>query len=77
MEEELNGVLVQLEGDGLQKSHKVSQHLLVPQVVAKPDNVIQMVVGEQKEHRRLLADVGDEDAERLHTGNVSLNITPH
>ena len=65
LKEELDGVLVELEGNGLEQRHEVREDLLIPQIVAQPDDVVQVVVREQEEHGRLLADVGDKNAQRL------------
>lgn len=67
LEEELDGVTVELEGDGLQEGDEVREHLLVAQVEPEADDVVEVVVAEQEEHRRLLRDVGDQDRESLHT----------
>lgn len=40
-------------------------HVQRAQVAPEADDVIEVVVGEQEEHRRLLADVCNEDAQRL------------
>lgn len=65
LKEELDGILVELKGNGLEQRHEVREDLLVPEIVAQPDDVVQVVVREQEEHGRLLADVGDENAQRL------------
>lgn len=67
LEEKLDGVAVELEGDGLEEGDEVCEDLLVAQVEAEADDVVEVVVAEQEEHRRLLGDVGDQDRQRLHT----------
>jgi hypothetical protein len=65
VEEELDRVGIDFERNGLEKGDVVCEHLFIPKVIGQANDIIQMVVGEEDEQGCCLADVADENGQRL------------
>ncbi len=62
---EVDGVLVKPKGERLEKGDVVGHHFLVGKVELVDDNRIDVIVGQQIVDGRLVADILEQDVERL------------
>ncbi len=72
---EVDGVLVEPEGERLEERDVVGHHLLVGEVELVDDDRIDVIVGQQIVDGRLVADILKQDVERLQQLNADVVIS--
>lgn len=77
--EKVDGVIVELEGEGLQEGDVVRHHLFVGKIKLVHNDGVDVVVRQQVIERGLVADVLEEDVERLQEldANVAAALLLH
>ncbi len=70
--EELDHLLVEPEGKGLDETHIVSEELVVPPIVRVRDEGVHVIVGEKVEHGLVVREVLGQDRQVLDQLNREL-----
>ena len=76
VEEEVDGLAVELEREGLEEGDVVGHDLLVGEVELVQDDVVDVVVGEEEVERGLVADVLEQDVQRLQQLHADVAAVP-